>query len=75
MTMNVKQNNSHKAIKCVCWFSLSAQLLCEGHHRGVSEEDRDLLPAADQRQRGDHVRLQVPHRGREDPLFVRGREL
>lgn len=54
---------------------LAAQLLRQGDHGGVAEEDRHLLAAAHQRQRGDHVRLQVPHRGREDPLPVRRREL
>lgn len=53
----------------------TAQLLRQGDHGGVAEEDRHLLAAAHQRQRGDHVRLQVPHRGREDPLPVRRREL
>lgn len=56
-------------------FFFPAQLLCKSHHGGVSEKDCDLLQAAHQRQRGDHVRLQVPYRGWEDPLFVRGREL
>ena len=70
-----KQNNHHEVFMFMCLCSLSAELLREGHHGGGSEEDRHLLPAADQRQRGDHVRLQVPHRGREDPLFVWGGEL
>lgn len=53
----------------------TAQLLRQGHHRGVAEEDRHLLEAAHQCQRGDHLRLQVPHRGCQDPLPLRLREL
>lgn len=56
-------------------FFLAAQLLRQGHHSGVPEEDCHLLPAADQRERGDHVRLQVPHRRRQDPVSVRSGEL
>lgn len=53
----------------------TAQLLRQGDHGGVAEEDRHLLEAAHQRQRGDHLRLQVPHRGRQDPLPLWLREL
>lgn len=53
----------------------AAELLRQGDYSGVSEEDCNLLAPADQRQRRDYIRLQVPHRGREDPLSVRSREL
>ncbi|XP_052563798.1 histone-lysine N-methyltransferase SETD1A-like [Culex pipiens pallens] len=48
---------------------LQFQLLHQGHHDRVGEEDCDLLVAADRRQRGDHVRLQGPARGRENISF------
>lgn len=52
-----------------------AQLLRQGHHHRGAEEDRHLLEAGDRRQRGDHLRLQVPYRGHQDPLPVPHREL
>ena len=52
-----------------------AQLLRQGDHGGGPEEDRHLLAAAHQRQRGDHLRLQVPPGGQQDPLSVRHGEL
>ncbi|XP_038111561.1 uncharacterized protein LOC6042145 isoform X1 [Culex quinquefasciatus] len=50
---------------------LQSQLLHQGHHDRVGEEDCDLLVAADRRQQGDHVRLQGPARGREDFILLR----
>lgn len=64
----------NKITKCVV-FCLAAELLRKDHHRGVSEEDSDILPAADRHQRRDHIRLQVSHRGNKDSLFVRSRWL
>lgn len=58
-----------------CGVSPAAELLRQSHHHRVSEEDRDLLEAADRRQRGDHLRLQVPPGGEQNPLSVRDREL
>lgn len=54
---------------------VAAELLRQSHHHRVPEEDRHLLQAADRRERGDHLRLQVPHRGEQDSLPVRDREL
>ena len=53
----------------------AAKLLCEDHHGGGREEDCDLLQTRHRRERGNHVRLQVPAGGREDPLSVRHRVL
>lgn len=47
-----------------------AQLLCKDHHCGVSEEDCDILPAANQHQWRDHIWLQVSFWGLKDSLFV-----
>ena len=52
-----------------------AELLRQNHHHRRREEDRHLLEAADRLRWRDHLRLQVPHRGREDPLLVRRKEL
>uniref|UniRef100_A0A8D8HZ35 (northern house mosquito) hypothetical protein n=1 Tax=Culex pipiens TaxID=7175 RepID=A0A8D8HZ35_CULPI len=49
---------------------LQSQLLRQYHHDRVGEEDCDLIEAANRRQRGDHVRLQVPALGREDSSFI-----
>lgn len=48
-----------------------AQLLREDSDSRRTEEDRHLLKTGDCSQRGDHLRLQVPNRGREDPVLVR----
>lgn len=53
----------------------AAKLLREGHHHRGPEEDCNLLQAAHRRKRGNHVRLQVPHRGEQNPLFVWDGEL
>lgn len=45
-----------------------AELLCESNHNRVGKEDCHLLQAGDWRERGDHLRLQIPTRGREDSL-------
>lgn len=43
-------------------FFFSAKLLRKDNNHRVSEEDSDILEAADWSGRGDHVRLQVPSR-------------
>ena len=50
---------------------IPAQLLRQSHIGGWRVQDRHLLKATDRRRRGDYIRLQVPHRGREDrvPLW------
>lgn len=70
----------HNKIKIVVWVFfcihfinlLVAQLLREGDNDRVAEEDSDLLQAEHRDQRRNHVRLQVPDRGREDSLLMRG---
>lgn len=54
---------------------LAAKLLRQGHHHRVPEKDCDLLKATHCRQRRDHVRLQVPTGGEQDPLSVWNGEL
>lgn len=54
---------------------LPAKLLRKGHHHRVPEEDRDLLEASHRCQRRDHLRLQIPTGGEQDPLPVWNREL
>lgn len=58
-----------------CLSAFAAELLRQNHHHRRREEDRHLLQAADRVRRRNHLRLQVPHRGREDPLSVRRKEL
>ena len=47
-----------------------AQLLCKGDQLRHTEKDSHLLQARHSIRGGDHVRLQVPHRGRQDPVSV-----
>ena len=47
-----------------------AQLLCKGHQFWDAEEDSHLLQEGHRHGRGDHLRLQVPHRRGEDPLSL-----
>ena len=48
-----------------------AELQHEGDSGGGLEEDRHLLEARDRCRREDHLtRLQVPARGRQDPLLL-----
>ena len=55
---------------------LSSRLHC-AHRRLIdfpgrqSQAYRDLCPAEHKARGGAHVRLQVPHRGRQDPVPVR----
>lgn len=49
----------------------AAKLLREGDNDRVAEEDSDILEAEHRGKRGDHIRLQVPDRGREDTVSVR----
>jgi len=49
----------------------SAQLLRQDHQPGGREAHRHLLEAVHHARRGDHLRLQVPARGRQDPLQLR----
>lgn len=52
-----------------------AKLLRQGYHHRVPEKDCDLLEAAHRGQRRDHVRLQIPPGGEQDPLPVWDGEL
>lgn len=61
-----------KKLKCR---KFSAQLLRQNYHHRRRKEDRYLLEAAHRFRGGDHLRLQVPHRRRKDPLLVRRKEL
>jgi len=54
----------------VCLF-VAAQLLCENYHNRKSEKNCDLFEAADWREWGNHLRLQIPQRRRENSVFVR----
>lgn len=56
-------------------FLLLAQLLRQGYHHRVPEKDCHLLQAAYRRQWRDHLWLQVPTRGEQDPLLVWNRKL
>ena len=49
-------------------------MLCEDYQRGPAQTHWHLWEATDPCGRGDHLRLQVPHRrgGQEDSLFVQG---
>ena len=51
-------------------FDPVAQLLCQGDCNRQLKEDCDLLKERHPCQRRDNVRLQIPHRGREDPLSL-----
>lgn len=57
--------------KLIIVLKFTAKLLREDNNDRVAEKNRDLLEAADRGRRGDHVRLQVPARGREDTVSVR----
>lgn len=48
----------------------AAKLLCESHHNRVTKENSNLFEAEHRRERRNNVRLQIPHRGRENSLFV-----
>lgn len=52
-----------------------AKLLRQGYHHRVPEKDCDLLKAAHRRQWRDHLWLQIPPGGEQDPLPVWNREL
>ena len=52
------------------FFKISAQLLRQSHIGGWRVQDRHLLEATDRRRRRDNIRLQVPHRGREDRVSL-----
>lgn len=54
---------------------LLAKLLRQGYHHRVPEKDCDLLETGHRRQRRDHIRLQIPAGGEQDPLSVWNREL
>ena len=70
---------------CVCTKLLSvcvlhslfliAQLLRQGHQLWHAEEDHHLLQEGHLPRWGDHLRLQVPHWRREDPLPLWGPQL
>ena len=47
-----------------------AQLLCKGDQFRYTEEDCHLLQAGHSTRGGDHIRLQVPYRGGQDPMSV-----
>lgn len=75
--------NTHTYLTCfwICCLSffyssvLLAKLLRQGYHHRVPEKDCDLLEAAHRSQRRDHLRLQIPPGGEQDPLPVWNREL
>lgn len=53
----------------------TAKLLRQGDHHRVPKEDCDLLQAGHCRQWRNHLRLQIPTGGEQDPLPVRNRKL